>query len=126
LIRVPVLSLPSKVLLNFNALDRSLADRPHIFVLDIDGRPTLAFEAASLDQAKAICGDADLRTDLSAMTSAGIPICSATATLMPRLANSAEIASFERAVGLAPASDQATMAFLVSVDGVVIVTTDPS
>ena len=39
-------------------LDHSLTSQTHIFVLDIDGGPTLAFEAASLDEAREICGDA--------------------------------------------------------------------
>jgi len=106
-------------------LDHSLTSQRDIFVLDIDGRPTLAFEAASLDEAREICGDADLRTDLCALTSAGLPICSDSATIAPRPANGGEIASFERAVGLAPASDQPTMAFLIKVDGVMVVTIDP-
>ena len=36
----------------------------------------------------------------------------------------AEIAAFKRAVELAPRSDEPTMAFLIKVDGVVIVAAD--
>jgi hypothetical protein len=102
-----------------------MSDHLQIFVLEVDGRPTLAFEAASLDEALEICGDVDLKTDLCALTCAGISICTNVSTLVPRLANSSEMASFERALGLAPASDQPTMAFLIKVDGVVVVTTNP-
>lgn len=99
--------------------------RRQIFVLEIDGKPALAFEAAGLEEAHEIIRDADLRTDLCALTSAGVPICTAAATLTARPANDDEAASFERAVHLAPVSDEPTMAFLIQVDGVVVVSIDP-
>jgi hypothetical protein len=37
----------------------------------------------------------------------------------------AEIAAFERAVELAPTSDEPTMAFLIKIDGMVVVAVDP-
>ncbi|WP_407180955.1 hypothetical protein [Bradyrhizobium sp. STM 3562] len=102
-----------------------MGNQKQIFVLEVDGRPTLAFEAAGADEAAEISRDADLRTDLCALTSVGVPICTATATLAPRPASRDEIAAFERAVHLAPASDEPTMAFLIQVDGVVVVSMDP-
>ena len=42
-----------------------------IFTLEIDGRPTLVFEAMGLAEASGICLDADLRSDLRALTSDG-------------------------------------------------------
>ena len=81
----------------------------------------MAFEAADVAEAQDICQDPDLRTDLCALTSDGAALCSTFAVLTARAADPAEIAAFERAVELAPASDQPTMAFLVKVDGVVVV-----
>jgi hypothetical protein len=103
----------------------SLDNQRQVFVLDIDGKPTLAFEAAGPEEAREISDDADLRTDLCALTSAGLPICTGAAELTPRPATTDEIASFERAVHLAPVSDEPTMAFLIQVDGVMVVSIDP-
>jgi hypothetical protein len=92
--------------------------RPHqIFTLEINGKPTLVFEAMGLAEACEICLEADLRSDLSALTSDGIPICAENATLSPRPATQGEIAAFRRAVELAPPSEEPTMAFLIKIDG---------
>src|SRR3569623_2111515 len=100
-------------------LEQSLASRSQIFTLEIDNRSVMAFEAADMAEAQEICNDPDLRTDLCALTSDGAAICSASAVLTARAADATEIAAFERAVALAPASDEPTMAFLIKVDGVV-------
>ena len=96
-----------------------------IFTLEINGRPTLVFEAMGHAEACEICLDADLRSDLRALTSDGIPICPVNATLSSRPAMRREISAFKRAVELAPASDEPTMAFLVKVDGVIVVAVPP-
>jgi hypothetical protein len=85
-----------------------------IFTLEIDGRPTLVFETAGPAEAREICLDADLRADLSSLTSGGIPICPDDATLSSRPAVQEEIAAYKHAVKLAPpTSDEHTMAFLI-------------
>jgi hypothetical protein len=96
-----------------------------VFVLDIDRKPTLAFEATGLAAAQEICRDPDLRTDLIALTSDGAPVCAPNSTLTSRVATQEEIAAFRHAVGQAPASDQPTMAFLVKIDGVMVVAVGP-
>ena len=96
-----------------------------IFVLDIDRRPTLALEADGLAAAQIICGDADLMADLNALTSHGVPICTAGSTLSLRAAAQDEIAAFRHAVERAPASDQPAMTFLIKIDGVMVVTVGP-
>ena len=98
---------------------------PRIFTLEIDGRPTLVFEATGLAEANEICVDTDFRSDLRALTSDGVAICADGATLTPRLAVQDEIAAFQRAVGLAPPSDEPTTVFLIKVDGVIVVAIDP-
>ena len=102
-----------------------MGSQKRIFVLEIDGKPTLAFEAADVEEAREISHDTDLRADLCALTSAGVPICTGAAVLTARPAGQEETASFERAVHLAPASDEPTLAFLIQVDGVVVVSIDP-
>jgi len=96
-----------------------------IFVLDIDRKPTLAFEVTGLAEAQEICRDADLWTDLAALTSDGVPVCGPNSTLGLRAAAPEEIAAFRHAVERAPASDQPTMTFLIKIDGVMVVTVDP-
>jgi hypothetical protein len=96
-----------------------------MFTLEIDGRPTLVFEARELAEATQIRLDGNLRSDLSALTFDGIPICTESATLNPRAAVQEKVAAFERAVKLAPDSDEPTMAFLVKIDGVIVIAVDP-
>jgi hypothetical protein len=55
----------------------------------------------------------------------GSPLSTEEVTLAPRPALLTEIAAFKRAVELAPTSDEPTMAFLVKIDGVLVVTVDP-
>jgi hypothetical protein len=98
---------------------------PQIFTLEINGRPTLVFEATGLAEASEICLDADLRSDLSELTSDGLSICAQDATLGPRPAMQEEIAAFKHAVELAPTSDEPTMAFLIKIDGVMVVAVGP-
>jgi len=92
-----------------------------IFTLEINGRPTLVFEAMGRAEACEICLDADLRSDLRALTSDKIPICANDATLSPRPATQEEIAAFKHAIKLAPTSDEPTMAFLIKIDGVMVI-----
>jgi hypothetical protein len=103
----------------------SPSHRPQIFTLEVDGNPVLAFEAQDLSDAEGICHDDDLRTDLCALTSEGHPICSDTAALTVRAARADETASFERALRLAPESDEPTMAFLMTIDGVTVISVGP-
>lgn len=100
-------------------------DTLQVFVLDIDCRPTLAFEASCLAEAQGICRDVDLRTDLMALTSDGAPVCAANSAFVPRLAAQEETAAFKHAVGRAPASEGPIMAFLIKIDGVMVVTVGP-
>jgi hypothetical protein len=104
---------------------RALSGPSPIFTLEINGKPTLVFGAMGHAEVCEICLDADFRSDLSAHTSDGIPICAENATLSARPAVQEEIAAFKRAVKLAPDSDEPTMAFLIKIDGVIVVTVDP-
>jgi hypothetical protein len=96
-----------------------------VFTVDINGKPTLVFEASGFAEACETCLDAELKSNLRALTSDGAPICAKDAILNPRSATPNEIAAFQRAVSLAPASDEPTMAFLIKIDGVIVVDVDP-
>jgi hypothetical protein len=96
-----------------------------VFVLEIDGRPTLAFEARNLAEALLICGDADLRTDLMGLRSNGVLICSAESRINSRPAMQTEIEVFKHAIEAAPECDEPTMTFLIGIDGVMVVAVGP-
>lgn len=95
------------------------------FTLEINGTPTLVFEAIGFEEASEICLDAELRLDLSGLKSDGVAVYTDGAMLVTRPALQAEIAAFERAVELAPTSDESTMTFLIKIDGIVVVAVDP-
>lgn len=104
---------------------RNRATTLPVFTLEIDGRPMLVFETIGAAEAYEICVDEDVRSDLSALTSGGISICPEGAILSSRPAVQEEIAAFKRAVKLAPTSDQPTMAFLIKIDGLIVVAIGP-
>src|ERR1700716_2499196 len=58
-----------------------------IFAIEVDGKPTLAFEAKRYSEAEAICGDEGLRAKLSLLKSGGVPLCGDNALLDVRLAH---------------------------------------
>lgn len=92
----------------------------HVFTLEIDGRPSLVFDAASIDDAKGICALAEFRADLGGLTSHGTPLCSDAATFAVRDAVASEIVSFNHALLRAEAADGPTFAFLIPVDGMMV------
>ncbi|KRR14827.1 hypothetical protein CQ12_28585 [Bradyrhizobium jicamae] len=96
-----------------------------IFVLEIEGRPTLAFEARDRTEALQIGRDAGLRMNLMEFTSKGVSICSSESTFNIRLARQTEIEVFKNAIEVAPKCDQPTMTFLIGIDGLVVVTVGP-
>jgi hypothetical protein len=95
-----------------------------MFALEIDGKPTLVFQATGVEEAQQICADPDFGVDLASLTSDGIPICSKDATLGARPALQHEIAAFQHAIEVASATEEPTMVFLVKIDGVLVVTID--
>jgi hypothetical protein len=52
-----------------------------LFAIEIDGKPTLAFEAKRYSEAEAICEDEELRAKLSLLKSGNVPICDVNALL---------------------------------------------
>jgi hypothetical protein len=87
-----------------------------IFALDVDGKPTLAFEARNWIEAQELCREPWLRADLSSQNSNGIPLCDAHSKLSTRRASAEEAALFGQARGAAEPSDELVLAYLVELD----------
>jgi hypothetical protein len=88
-----------------------------VFAVDIDGKPTLAFEAKNFSEASELCKEDWLRADLSVLTSNGIPLCTAAAKLTVRKATESESQVYLDAGREAQASDDLLLAYLVELDG---------
>jgi hypothetical protein len=46
-----------------------------IFTIEVDGKPTVAFEARHFREAAELCKEEWLRDDLNALSSNGVPLC---------------------------------------------------
>jgi hypothetical protein len=88
-----------------------------IFTIEVDGKPTLAFEAKRYSEAEAICGDGGLRAKLSLLKSGDVPIWGDNALLDVRLAHPDEAAFYKQAVGASQSTDDLMLVYLVEVDG---------
>lgn len=66
-----------------------------IFVLEIKGTAVLAFDADSLEDARAYAEGADERHDLTELTSNGAPLWNGTDAIAVRAATEAEASLFE-------------------------------
>ena len=88
-----------------------------IFTIEVDGKPTLAFEAKRYSEAEAICGDEGLRAKLSLLKSGDVPVCGDNAILDVRLAHPDEAALYNQAVGASPSTDDLILVYLVELDG---------
>ena len=89
-----------------------------VFAMDIDGTPTMAFEAKNHREASELCKEDWLRADLSVLTSNGIPLlCTAAAKLTVRRATESETQVYRDADREAQACDDLLLAYLVELDG---------
>jgi hypothetical protein len=95
-----------------------MTDFSRVFTLEVDGRPTLSFEASSARQAMEIRKEPWLRDDLTSQTSNGIPLCNVKSKLSVRPANVEEATMFDHAASIAKPSDEILLAYLVELDGV--------
>ena len=69
-----------------------------IWTLEIDGKPTLAFEAKKYREADEICHQEWLRVELGQRKINDVPLCSADSHLRIRLARPAEMLLYRQAV----------------------------
>lgn len=88
-----------------------------IFTIDIDGKPTVSFEALSAREANELVRETWFRDDLRTLKSEGSPLWDGVAPLRSRPADQHET---ERYQGLAAEADDAAgdilLAFLVTLD----------
>jgi hypothetical protein len=85
--------------------------------MDIDGKPTLVFEAKNVREAFELCREDWLRAELSYLTSNGTPLCTAAAKLTVRRATEPEMQIYRDADREAQASEDLLLAYLVELDG---------
>jgi hypothetical protein len=87
-----------------------------IFTIEVDGKPTLAFEAKRYSEAEAICANEGLRAKLSLLMSGDVPICGDNATLGVRLAHPDEAAIYRQEAGASQSTDDLMLIYLVELD----------
>jgi hypothetical protein len=88
-----------------------------VFTLEVDGRPTIAFEASGTKEAWQICRESWLLNDLSILTSAGARLRTAKSKLSVRLASPDEATIFRLVANAEDPTDNMTIAYLVKLDG---------
>ncbi len=88
-----------------------------IFAVEVDGRPTVAFEAKRYSEAEAISGDKGLRAKLSSLKSGGFPLCGDNAVLDVRLARPEEAALYRQVADASQSTDDLMLVYLVELDG---------
>ena len=88
-----------------------------IFTIEIDGKPTLAFEAKRSSEAEAIRGNEGLRAKLSLLKSGDVPVCGDNAVLDVRLAHPDEAALYRQAAGASRSTEGLMLVYLVELDG---------
>ena len=88
-----------------------------IFTIEVNGRPTPALQAKRHADAERLCEYDRLRTTLSTVTSDGIPLCDARATMKVRLATAEEAALYRRATQSTEPSSDTSVVYLVDLDG---------
>lgn len=96
-----------------------------VFTLEIDGQPTMVFDADSLEEAQGICALPEFRADIGELKRHGRPLFGDVAVFAARDATATEILAFNRAMTGAGPSDGPTMAFLVPIDGMVVTIVQP-
>jgi hypothetical protein len=85
--------------------------QPSIWTLEVDGKPTLAFEAKKYREADELCHQEWLRVELGLRKFNDVPLCGADSHLRIRLARPAEMVLYRQA-----AEDR--MVYLIELDDV--------
>lgn len=88
-----------------------------VFTIEVDGKPTVAFEARQHREAAELSKEDWLRADLNGLSSNGVPLCKIGSKLKARIANETEREIYREAVKEAMASDEIVLAYLVELDG---------
>jgi hypothetical protein len=88
-----------------------------VFTLEVDGKPTLAFEATGTRDAQQLCQESWLLNDLSILTSAGVRLRTVKSKLTVRAASPDEATIFRLVANAENPSDDMVIAYLVKLDG---------
>ena len=84
-----------------------------IWTLEVDDKPTLAFEAKKYSEANELCHEDWLRAELGLQKLHGVPLCGADSHLKIRLARRAEVVLYRQAAEANNSSDQTKMVYLI-------------
>ena len=87
-----------------------------IFTIEIDGKPTIAFEAKKYSEAETICHDEALQARLRVMKSGKVPVCGDNAILEVRLANPDEAVLYRQAAGASKSTEELMIVYLIELD----------
>ncbi len=87
---------------------------PSIWTLEVDGKPTLAFEAKKYREANELCHEDWLRVELGLQKFNDVPLCRADSELRIRLARPAEMILFRQAAEANNSSDD-MLVYLIDV-----------
>jgi hypothetical protein len=87
-----------------------------VFTIEVDGRPTVAFEAMQLREASELCQEQWLRDDLCALRSNGAPLCGISSKLKARVAKVSERELYREAADVTTPSDDIVLVYLVDLD----------
>jgi hypothetical protein len=87
-----------------------------VFTPEVDGRPTLSFEASRTREAQEICKEPWLRGDLIVLSSGGVPLCSDRSKFTVRPPTADEAIVYEKAATVAKPSDDMVLAYLIELD----------
>jgi hypothetical protein len=89
-----------------------------IWTLEVDGRPTLAFEAKKYREANELCHEDWLRVELGLHKLNGVPLCGVDSHLRIRLARPAEMVLYRQAAEASNSSDDTMLIYLIELDDV--------
>jgi hypothetical protein len=89
--------------------------KSRIFTIDVDGKPTVVFEASSWSEARELSQEEWFRADLSVQMSGGVPLSTATSNYRARYALSDEITAFEQH-RMGRKADDLELVYLVELD----------
>ena len=88
-----------------------------IFTMEINGTPTVALQSKRHEDAESLCGQDQLRADLSTLMSNGSPLWDASAIMKVRLATPAEAVLYRQATQSTEPSDDINVQYPVDLDG---------
>ena len=89
-----------------------------IWTLEVDGRPTLAFEARKYHEANELRHAEWLRVELGLQKFNSVPLCGADSRLRIRLARAAEMVLYRQAAEAGNSSDDTMLVYLIELDDV--------